>query len=362
MNDRKVRVLYEDFYREFGAEAAWTPPARMRLFRGTNVSFAKPRMSPEAKARLARITKGVPEVMVKVSGRTYDSGHLREHMNYITRNGEVPAETEYGLMSGKADIDDLHADWSDDEVVYRGQHQVRKAPLSVNIVLSMPAGVDREKFRNAVHDFVNGEIRPRVDVMVAFHDDTDHPHAHVTVRGRQHNGRTFNPGKPVLEKYREQFAAALRERGIEAEATSRFARGRTLKPDRQKLRHMRARGLMPRNDSAAISDAYNDRQKRTTGPSGAARRAGQGSRDRPWETAAVGRHEGVRAVYAAAAKELAQSSSPADRQLARQVEQFIRSMPSPSFRHDLYRQALDRQLALRDKPPERDKNREGPER
>jgi len=365
MNDPKVRVLYEDFYRSFGVDAAWTPPARMRVFRDnwpTGGNKPKPGMSPEAKAKLARIVSRAPEVMVKVSGRTRDGGHLREHMNYITRNGKVEAETDYGVMKGKAAIDDLHADWADDEVIYRGQHQVRKAPLSVNMVLSMPPGVDREAFRNAVRDFVDAEIRPRADVMVAFHDDTMHPHAHVTVRGRQHDGRTFNPGKPVLEKYREQFASALRNRGIEAEATPRYARGRTLKADRQHIRHMRARGLMPRVDRSAIDEAFKERPRSPGGASGAARRAGQGTRSRPWETAAESRHMGVRAVYSAAAKELANSTAMTDRQLALKVEEFVKAMPMPTFRQDLYRQALDRQIAERQRKPEQEKKRDGPER
>lgn len=363
MNDPRARALYQDFYRELGVEVAWTPPSRIRVFRDNVPSVGSPRISPAVKAKLSRIVNRAPEVMVKVSGRTRDSGHLREHMNYITRNGELPAETDYGLMMGKGAIADLHADWSDDEIIYRGQHQVRQAPLSVNLVLSMPAGVDRERFRNAVRDFVDAEIRPRADVMVAFHDDTGHPHAHVTVRGRQHNGRTFNPGKPVLEKYRERFAAALRQRGIEAEATPRFARGRTLKADRQHMRQMRARGLIPHNDRIAIDQAYRDRQEELGNPPGGRRRAGQGpGKGRPWEAAAMDRHTGIRAVYAAAARELAKSGSAADRQLAGQIERFVETMPSPSFKHHLYRQALDRQLAERDQSRTFERKRDGPER
>lgn len=367
-NDPKVRMLYEDMYRALGVDAAWLRPSRARVFedptmpRSSSRPSKKPVLSSAAKAKLARVTGKAPEVMVKVSGRTRDKGHLKAHMEYITRNGKVEAETEYGRMKGKESVNDLHADWSDDEIIYKGQHNVRKAPLSVNLVLSMPPGVDRDSFRNAVRDFVNSEIRPRADTMVAFHDDTKHPHAHVTVRGRQHNGRAFNPGKPVLEQYRDRFASALRARGIEAEATPRFARGRTMKADRQHMRHMRARGLMPRNDQRAISAVYQERQNgRGGGTGGGERRTGPG-RARPWETAARGRHEGVRAVYGAAAKDLARSGNAADQRLARQVEQFMRSMPEPVFKRDLYRQALDKQIADRAKGRDREKKREGPER
>lgn len=365
-NDPKVRILYDDFYKEIGVAAAWTPPAKIRVYRDALATGrAKPvsRNSAADKARLARLVSKAPEVMVKISGRTRDSGHLKEHMNYITRNGKVSAETEYGLMKGREAVSDVHSDWADDEVIYKGQHQVRKAPLSVNMVLSMPPGVDREAFRNAVRDFVDAELRSRVDVMVAFHDDTNHPHAHVTVRGRQHNGRTFNPGKPVLERYRVQFAGALRNRGIEAEATPRYARGRTMKSEQQYRRHMRARGLMPRTVSTAIAEAFKGTQRPENGVPGVSRREGQGRRPRPWENAARERHAGVSRVYAAAAKELAASASPADRQLARKVEQFVHSMPAPAFAHDLYKQALERQIAERAKQRSTtEKKRDGPER
>lgn len=364
-NDPRVRILYDDFYQEVGVSAAWTPPSQIRVYRDalvTGRTKPRPRNSAADKARLARIVNKAPEVMVKVSGRTRDSGHLKEHMNYITRNGEVPAETDYGLMTGKEAVNDVHSDWADDEIIYKGQHQVRKAPLSVNIVLSMPPGVDREAFRNAVRDFVDAGLRPRVDVMLAFHNDTNHPHAHVTVRGRQHSGQTFNPGKAVLARYREQFAAALRQRGIEAEATPRHARGRTLKSDRQPMRHMRLKGQMPRTEHAAIAEAFKDTQRVRSGQPGQSKPAGP-ARPRPWEHAVRDRHAGISGVYLSAARELAASLDPVDRALARKVVQFVQSMPAPAFVHDLYKQALQRQLAERTKlqtPAE--KKRDGPER
>lgn len=355
-NDPKVRFLYDDFYKEVGVSAVWMHPAKIRVFRDASTKGQgrqNLRNNAADKAKLARIVSKTPEVMVKVSGRTRDSGHLQEHMNYITRNGKLPAETEYGFMKGKEAVKDLHADWADDEIIYKGQHQVRKTALSVNMVFSMPQGTDRDSFRNAVRDFVDDELRPRVDVIVAFHDDTNHPHAHVTVRGRQHDGKAFNPGKPVLERYREQFAGALRNRGIEAEASPRYVRGRTMKSERSHMRHMRAKGLMPRTERSSIRDAFNDLK-----PNGR-----NDAQKRPWEEAARARHRGVRQVYSAAARELVASTNPYDRQLAVKVEQFARSLPEPAFAHDLYKQALAQQLSEREnKKPPLEKSRDGPQR
>jgi type IV secretion system T-DNA border endonuclease VirD2 len=217
---------------------------------------------------------------------------------------------------------------------------------------------DREAFKNAARDFTDAEIRPLSDAILAFHDDTAHPHAHVTVRGRRHDGRAFNPRPRDLEIWRERFAAALRNRGIEAEATPRFARGRTLKADRQDGRHMRARGLVPRVEWSAVAEAHEDR---AGGPE-RGRRTGRSAKVRPWETAAERRHLGVRTVYAAAARELANSAVLADRRLAAEVERFLRTMPEPAVRRGLYREALERQLAERRRGPEAEKKRNGPER
>ncbi|PSH63760.1 type VI secretion protein [Phyllobacterium brassicacearum] len=361
-NDPKVRLLYDDFYKEVGVAAAWTPPSKIRVYRDALLKGRVkpgPRNSAADKARLARIASKAPEVMIKVTGRTGDAAHLKAHMDYITRNGKVAAETDYGAMKGKDAVRDLYDDWMDDDIIYGGQHQIRKAPLSVNMMLSMPPGVDRDAFRNAVRDFVDAELRKRADVMVAFHDDTEHPHAHVTVRGRQHDGKTFNPQKPVLARFREQFAGALRHRGIEAEATPRYARGQTMKSERLHMRHMRTKGLMPRTESAAILDAFRDLERARNSAS----LPEDEGKSRPWVKVARERHAGVMAVYAAAVRELAASANPSDRQLAQQVEQFVRSMPAPMFAHDLYKQALERQLAERAKlPPTTVKQRDRPER
>jgi len=365
-NDPKVRILYDDFYKRFGVLTAWTRPSQIRVYYDAiKKGLAKPKSRNSAidKAKLARIVSKAPEVMVKVSGRTRDSGHLMEHMNYITRNGKLSVETDYGLMKGRESIKDLHADWADDEIIYKGQHQVRKASLSVNMVLSMPPGIDREKFRNAVNDFVNSELRPRVDVMVAFHHDTNHPHAHVTVRGRQHNGQTFNPGKSVLERYREQFAIALRRRGIEAEATPRYARGKTMKSEQQSARHMRARGLMPQTQNMAIGEAYRDLQRGRQDKI-AALPSNSVVKERPWENAVRQRHNGIISVYTAAAKELYASGDATDKRLALKVAQFAKSIPKPIFAHDLYKQALEKQLGMRAKQQKlgSEYKRDGPER
>jgi hypothetical protein len=57
------------------------------------------RLTPAMRAKLERIVSRVPEVMVKITGRTKGVAHLKSHLAYITRNGELDAETEQGAQT-----------------------------------------------------------------------------------------------------------------------------------------------------------------------------------------------------------------------------------------------------------------------
>ena len=62
------------------------------------------RLTPAMRAKLERIVSRAPEVMVKITGRTKGVAHLKSHLAYITRNGELDAETEQGAaMTGRSD-------------------------------------------------------------------------------------------------------------------------------------------------------------------------------------------------------------------------------------------------------------------
>ena len=64
------------------------------------------RLTPAMRAKLERIVSRAPEVMVKITGRTKGVAHLKSHLAYITRNGELDAETEQGAaMTGRVRIE-----------------------------------------------------------------------------------------------------------------------------------------------------------------------------------------------------------------------------------------------------------------
>ncbi|MCA6105370.1 relaxase/mobilization nuclease domain-containing protein [Bradyrhizobium australafricanum] len=325
--------------------------------RGGSGDCERPRLgvSPASKARLERLVRKAPEVVVKVSGRTKNAGHLRAHLDYITRNGKLEMQTDYGPMKGKEAVGELHADWADSAEVTAQNKSLRKAPMSVNMVLSLPKGSDQEKFRDAVTDFVDRELRPRVDVVVCFHDDTAHPHAHVTVHGRDREGKTFNPRKPQLHEYREKFAACLRHRGLDAEATPRYARGVGMRDYPTALRRIEQRGEESRARQDMIRELRQDYDARKQNP---------GRDEHPWEQKMRAKHQAVRTAYATVARALANSPDARDRALSENVTRFLEAMPKdrpPTLRDRVYlghekRQAKDKET----EPPER--GRGAPER
>jgi hypothetical protein len=66
-----------------------TPNRRPRRAEWDTPDPAVPRrLTPAMRAKLERIVSRVPEVMVKITGRTKGVAHLKSHLAYITRNGD----------------------------------------------------------------------------------------------------------------------------------------------------------------------------------------------------------------------------------------------------------------------------------
>lgn len=82
----------------------------------------------------------------------------------------------------------------------------------------------------AARAFAAKEFRAERDYALVQHTDEKHPHIHIVVQMQVMHGLRLNPRKADLQRRREGFAEQLRERGIEATATPRRARGITLKP------------------------------------------------------------------------------------------------------------------------------------
>ena len=319
-----------DFQTILGFEDVWRPPVRHRSLQAP--AILSPRgPATDTRARLARIANRAPEVMVKVTGRTRDAGNLRAHLDYISRNGKLQMEDrDGGLITGGRAVKELAKDWSN--LAMADSRRRTNTPISLSVVLSMPRDTDPTAVRDAARAFARATFAERFDYVFALHTDAQHPHVHLAIRAFGADGERLNPKKADLERWRQIFAQAMRDRGVEAEATPRRARGVTRKAERTPLRRLRERHEAGQGEPARVRRAaYRD----------AARVAFRGLAERtPWETQLLQTQGKVRGLYLAQARLLCQSADPADRALGAKVEGFVRTMPAP----DTQRLALAREL------------------
>ncbi len=327
-----------------GFEDVWRPAVRPRSVLTPAVLHAGAVGSgANARARLGRIASRAPEVMVKVTGRTRDPVHLGAHLGYISRNGQLELEAQDGaLIVGKQDLRALAEDWAAEQLADRRSRA--GAPFSHSLILSMPAGTDPIRLRDAARVFASDMFAGRHDYVFTLHTDTPRPHVHLSVCSRGYTGERLNPRKADLELWRQAFAQALRDRGVEAEATPRRARGVTRKSERTPLRKIRDRHEVGKGPMAsARRGAYQE----------AAKAAFQGDVERrPWERRTAERQAVVRRLYLAQARLLSGSMDPADRALGAKVEAFVQSMPQP----DSQRLALARELRERSRAAGQDRD------
>jgi type IV secretory pathway VirD2 relaxase len=163
----------------------------------------------------------------------------------------------------------------------------------VSVVLSMPPGSPADRVESAARTWAKDTFGTGHDWLMVRHDDTDHPHVHVSIRAVGPDGLRLTPKSTDLQNWRETFAEELRRLGVEAEATPRQARGAVRKAERQ----------------------------------AAEREAKAPPAERPeWNRTISARQAKICNAYLAHAAELATGNAN-DRRLARDVERFVAEMP-----------------------------------
>ncbi len=289
---------------------------------------------------ITRVTARTPEVMVRISGKAKGAKHVEEHLRYITRNGDLTAEDESGrLVTGRRMVKETAAAWMEGSALNRR----RNSRDTVNIVLSMPPNTDRDKLLEAARQFGRKTFGAEYFYLLVRHDDTDHPHCHLTVRSLGFSGHRLNPKRDDLQAWRVAFATACRQHGIAAEATPRRTRGVVRKPKKQSVLHA-------------------DKAKRSTVQKAKVREVllGMACPDSSLQApdkAALERQATTRADWNRVADELSQSAADTGQQLARQIRRFLAHMPAPEtermqLRKQL-RQHLQQQKESKHAKPER---------
>jgi hypothetical protein len=181
-----------------------------------------------------------PQVVVKLVRAPKGMKGISNNLTYISRDGQLEIEDQDGqVIQGKDAVADLKAEWRDGGMPIAADSTMRDA---FHLVLSMPTRTDPLSVQRAARDFAKQEFSGFQYAMVLHTFETDpdphpspHPHVHLTVKAAGLDGIRLNPRKPDLQRWREGFAEALREHGIEATTTSRLHR---TNQERWTVRHL----------------------------------------------------------------------------------------------------------------------------
>ena len=190
--------------------------------------------TPQARATYVRqklhaMVRRAPQVMVKLVRAPKGMKGISNNLTYISRDGQLEIEDQDGqVILGKEAVADLKAEWRDGGMPIAVDSTMRDA---FHLVLSMPTRTDPLSVQRAARDFATREFSGFQYAMVLHTFETDpdpkpspHPHVHLTVKAAGLDGVRLNPRKADLQRWREGFAEALREHGIEATTTSRIHR------------------------------------------------------------------------------------------------------------------------------------------
>lgn len=243
----------------------------------------------------ATVVRRAPQVMVKVTGGGRGMKAIAAHFRYISKNGRLEIEDDRGeTMKGRDVLHDLADDWRFGGSLIEDASDRREA---FNIMLSMPRGIYPQSVQWAAREFAKAELADHKYVMV-LHDHQANPHVHISVRAESKDGRRLNPRKSDLHRWRETFAAKLRERGIEAEATRQATRGAIRNhPDLWRVKAAAdGRLLKPRSTYRSGAASTDSRIK-------------------------------AREAWLAIATALAQSGQASDRTLAESIRRFAGDLP-----------------------------------
>lgn len=323
-----------EFRRPLGFEEALRPPIDVRRARITHPVLRPPGRTGDVAAygQLARIVRRAPEVVVKITGKTTDAGHLQRHLDYISRNGRLGLEGPDGeRLEGRAEVKARAEAWAAELALEPGRR--RDSPVSRSIVLSMPSGTDAIRLNDAARAFAREVFGDRFPYVFALHDEGRQPHVHLTVRVLGADGTRLNPRKADLEVWRQRFAQALRDRGVEAEASPRRARGVIRKAERTPVRKLRERFVSgttpaPRVLARAFERATKDRIEPA-----------------PWDLALRARQHRIRRTLVAEAVALSRSDRAEDRILGAALAEHVRDMPKVGTRDDQLRR-VGRELGV----------------
>lgn len=191
--------------------------------------------------------KKAPEVVIKTPKRKLVNGKppqentksVKNHIEYISRNGKVKVETKDGqTLSGNQTGKIISEQWRRKGLL----ESISGKKQKLHLVLSMPKGTPAEAVLNASREFARQVFDANHEWCMALHTDTDEPHVHLAVSMMGYDGKRLNPRKETYHQWRLLFAEKMREQGVRCTATKRVHRGEYKKAKNSTVEHIEKRG------------------------------------------------------------------------------------------------------------------------
>ena len=282
-----------------------------------------------------RVTKRLPQAVVKITSHNRGRRHVGARLHYISRDGELSLETDQGLtLEGREEIEEYLEAWAAD---FSTRNNSRDA---MSMVVSLPPGTDQQASLKSARDFFQEAFAENHEYAFAGHNDKDHFHVHVVVKMRGHDGHQLVTDKKDLRRWREVFAERARAHGIEMDASPRYARGRGRRATKGVVHQIRERAERegtdpPRVDREAAAATVKQIRAKKRSVS-------------PFEKKALATNQRERLSYAEQAAVVAHQAKAIkdeDRRLralemASELAAFAKDMPRPKSRNEVLRESL----------------------
>lgn len=297
----------------------------------------------DLKGRLHRVANRTPEVMVKITSSGHSSKNLKNHLDYISRNGQVLLTTEKNeKINNKISKLEIEQRWGHDLTEF-GESKYAE---SYHLIFSMPPQTPRDDFNLATEETIK-KLFGGHQYYYAQHNDTAHPHIHVAVKAISVDGKRLPTKKADLHRWREVYAHTLRSYGLHAEATKRVHRGKILKADKSSIYQMKRRGQEPGFDNQQRQQQYEKAQK---GFSYSDTRAVQRARKSRYA---------VLSIYSNLIDELQKSNQASDKKLASELKLYLKRLKNqvPSQKNYFFQAKAELEKANKLKAQLQEQNR-----
>jgi Relaxase/Mobilisation nuclease domain len=285
------------------------------------------RLSPDEIAQITRTVRRAPEVMVKVLSRGgKDLKAVGRHIDYLRdrEDGELEVEMDDGRqLSGEGVTKELLEDWDLELEAHRNRADLGvrgggSQKLVHKLLFSMPAGTPSQKVLLAVKHLAREEFGLKHRYAMVLHTDEPHPHVHLVLKAVSEQGVRLHIKKAALRHWRAGFAQNLRQLGVEANATERAVRGecREAKKDGIYRANLRGDSTYARERADAVAgELLKGHVRAESGKS-----------------TLIDTRQKVEAGWQTIADRL---HTVGQRDLARDVQQFVQRMPPPRTEKEL---------------------------